>query len=205
MSLNVTPGAAGTALRSDVIGGEHVVHHRDYDRADVLAALALIASDAHLVAAIAGLASIDGHVDGLEGSASAILAALQGNLTVVAAATGLPVTAPPPASATVTILATTSLSGALQVDGKLAGIIIPAAWTAAAITFAASPDGVTYYDVYDAGIERTIAPASVVASHFIALPLSDWVGVKYVKVRSGLGGAVVAQAADRVITLVKAG
>lgn len=108
--------------------------------------------------------------------------------------------APPPTSGTVTITSGTSLSGALQVDGKLAGIIMPASWTTAALTFLGSPDGVTYAPIYDAGIERSV---SVLAGQMVLLSLSDWLAVKFVKVRSGTAAAAVNQAADRALTLLK--
>ena len=86
-------------------------------------------------------------------------------------------------------------------DFRLFGIVMPAAWTAASLTFQASLDGGTsWHNVKDA----TGAEVSVVASvddcvvwlpaAFSALPM--------LKVRSGTAAAPVAQGAERVITLI---
>jgi hypothetical protein len=97
------------------------------------------------------------------------------------------------------------------VDGKLVGLMIPAAWTAAAITFSASQDGTTYADLWETStgtaVERTIASANIptAATRFLSLNLSDWVGVNWLKVRSGTSASAVNQAAARSITLVLAG
>lgn len=93
------------------------------------------------------------------------------------------------------------LSGAVDLDDKtLVGIVMPAAWTAANLTFQVSSDGVTYNDLYDnVGIEKNIIAA---ASRFIIAVPADWVGVRYVKVRSGTAAATVAQAAQRDIKLI---
>lgn len=112
-----------------------------------------------------------------------------------------------PQSLTATIAASGSLSDALQVAGKLVGVITPAAWTAAAITFSVSQDGTTFVDLYDDSTERTIASASIptAASRMLALSLSSWLPVNYVKIRSGTAASPVVQASARSITLVLAG
>lgn len=93
-----------------------------------------------------------------------------------------------------------SLSGAVDLGGrKLVAIVMPAEWTAAGMTFQASPDGVTYYNVYDGATERSL---SVAASYYSALNIADWVGIRWVKVRSGTAGSAVNQGAERTITLV---
>lgn len=100
----------------------------------------------------------------------------------------------------VTIANAASLSGAVAVgDGVLTGIIMPAAWTAAVLTFQASFDGTTFNDLYDeAGGEYTVAAA---ASRYISVPAGDFGGVLYLKVRSGTAGAAVAQGAARTLNL----
>ena len=43
----------------------------------------------------------------------------------------------------------TSLSSGLNLGGRvLTGVFMPASWTAANLTFQASYDGVTFYDMY---------------------------------------------------------
>ncbi|HWJ72606.1 MAG TPA: hypothetical protein VNX29_05495 [Kaistia sp.] len=104
-----------------------------------------------------------------------------------------------------TIASGGSLSGAVDLGtGRLVGLIMPASWTTASISFQASADGANFYDLYDDSIERAIASGSAIASRFIALSLSDWLGVRAIKVRSGSTSAAVNQGASRIITLVTA-
>ncbi|CAB4126748.1 hypothetical protein UFOVP78_14 [uncultured Caudovirales phage] len=103
--------------------------------------------------------------------------------------------------------ACTILSGAsILTDGidihgtNLVGIIAPAAWTAAALTFQVSADNVAFYDLYDtAGAEVSIV---VTAGKYLALPAAALSGLDYIKLRSGTAGAPVNQAADRAFTLI---
>jgi hypothetical protein len=79
-------------------------------------------------------------------------------------------------------------------------ILMPAAWTAAALTAQVSQDDATYYDLYDAtGTEWS---ATVVAAHAVALDITTFTGIRFIKLRSGTGAAPVAQAATRSLTLV---
>jgi hypothetical protein len=84
-------------------------------------------------------------------------------------------------------------------NGRLVGIQMPDTWTAAALTFQASYDGITYADVYDGSVERNY---TVAANRYLQLPISDWLGVRYVRLRSGTAGAPVQQGANRAIGLV---
>lgn len=101
----------------------------------------------------------------------------------------------------VTIAAAASLSDAADLDGR--GVLfleMPAAWTAAALTFQASSDGVTYQNVYDqSGQELTVQAA---AARTITLDTSTLPSVGYLKVRSGTSAAPVVQAADRIVRIV---
>lgn len=122
---------------------------------------------------------------------------------------GIVATSGPPTSTTATIANGASLSGAVQVSGKLVGIVIPAAWTSAAVTFQGSADNVNFYDIYDGALsgaaERTMQSASVVANRLYPLSLNDWIGVNYLKVRSGTSASPVNQGGARVFTLMLAG
>lgn len=112
------------------------------------------------------------------------------------------VAAPEAENKTATIANGASLSGAVDLGAGavLAAIYMPAAWTAASLTFQASADGVTYVDVYDDGdVEYEIAAA---ASRSIKVSLEDFIGVRYLKVRSGTTATPVAQGASRSIVLV---
>lgn len=104
--------------------------------------------------------------------------------------------------ATATIANAASLSAAVYISrANLVGIIMPAAWTAAALTFQASIDGDTYFDLYDqAGNEVNIPTA---ASRFVGgLDALNFGCFNYLKVRSGTTGVPVNQGASRDLTLV---
>lgn len=111
------------------------------------------------------------------------------------------VTGNSPIGLSATIANGASLSGAIDLSTQtLLGYVMPAAWTTAGLTFQVSLDGVTYVDLYDnAGTEISHV---VGASRFVRVSPADWVGIKYVKVRSGTAAAPVNQGASRAITLV---
>jgi len=103
-------------------------------------------------------------------------------------------------TATATIASGTSLSAAVDLSGRhITGILMPAGWTAADLTFSASPDGVTYGDFYDETGEYSL---TVAAGVFVGLNIASLMGFRYLKVRSGTSGAPVNQGADRDITLM---
>lgn len=140
---------------------------------------------------------------GTVGSPSADVITVQG----VSGGTTLPVTATAGntlATVSATIANGASLSGVVDIgEGRvLCAIDMPADWTAANLTFQASTasDG-TYDNLYDQyGTEKTVTAAE---DRYI--PLDDpafWLGVRYVKVRSGTAASAVNQGAERVITLV---
>lgn len=108
-----------------------------------------------------------------------------------------------PKTFTATIANGASLSGAVDLGTMRPGrMTLPAAWTAAAGTFAVSADGVTYGPLYDwAGTEVSIASASMVASREIVLDPTLFLSVRYLKVRSGTNGAPVNQGAARAIVV----
>ncbi len=93
-----------------------------------------------------------------------------------------------------------SLSSAVQIRAGLLSVIeMPAAWTAANLTFQSSGDGTNYMNVYDdAGTEVTVTAD---ASRRIQLSPSDWAGIQYLKVRSGTSAVAVNQAAERTLYL----
>lgn len=102
----------------------------------------------------------------------------------------------------VTIASGQSLSPgiAMGVD-TLVGIWMPAAWTAAGLSFQVSPDdGATWLNLSDpAGAEVALTAA---ASVFIQTNQYNWRGINMIKVRSGTSGTPVAQGADRLVTLI---
>lgn len=78
-------------------------------------------------------------------------------------------------------------------------IQMPAAWTAASLTFQGSIDGTTFYDVYDiAGNELVVTAA---ASRII-VDIPELSTLRYLKVRSGTTGTPVNQGAERTLTII---
>lgn len=104
---------------------------------------------------------------------------------------------------TATIGSAGSVSTAVDLlGGRLVALTIGGtAWTTANITFQASADGTNYADLYDdAGNEVTVTAD---ASQFLAMDSTEnFLGVRYLKLRSGTSGTPVNQTAQRTITLV---
>lgn len=103
---------------------------------------------------------------------------------------------------TVTIANGASLSGALNIDQRnLFAILMPAAWTSAAMTFQGSYDGTTYYDLYDEnGVEINF---TVAASRYVLISAPiKFLGLKKLKVRSGTSASAVNQGGDRAIGII---
>lgn len=65
--------------------------------------------------------------------------------------------------------------------GVLCGIFFPAAMTSATFTVQASPDGVTFYPVYDPSTGSTVS-RPVVAGGFVPLDPSTFAGFRYLKI-----------------------
>ena len=99
---------------------------------------------------------------------------------------------------TATIANGASLSDALTLNGgKVVVIEMPAAWTAAVLTFQSSMDGTNYFNVYhDDGTEVYIIVDITRRVHVDIEALSQQ---KYIKLRSGTSSTVVAQGAARTI------
>lgn len=101
----------------------------------------------------------------------------------------------------VTIKSGESLSDGVNFYGeRLTGLVMPAAWTTAGITFQGSIDGVTWCDLHNPDGE--IVLASPAASKMYALTISNYMPCKFIRLRSGLASAAVNQLADRTITLI---
>lgn len=108
---------------------------------------------------------------------------------------------------TITLVQATIASGAALSDaidigtGELVAIVMPAGWTAASITFAATVDDTNYLSVNDAAGSE-VAVTSPAADKHILLSFAGIKGLGKTKLRSGTVGVPVNQAAERVITLV---
>jgi len=100
-----------------------------------------------------------------------------------------------------------AISNAIKTAGlNITGLYIPSAWTAAAITFQASPDNQTYYPVYGldstgAIVETTLPSAGIptAAVRFIQIPAGTFDGCAYVKINSGTNALPVNQGAARTL------
>lgn len=98
-------------------------------------------------------------------------------------------------TATVTIANNGTVSTAGDMNGAvLAAVIIPAEFTGSAITFQASVDGETFYDVVASGSAYSV---SVTAGDYHAVEHANFLGANYIKVVSGS-----AEGAERTVTLV---
>ena len=101
-----------------------------------------------------------------------------------------------------TILNTASLSAAVELGGhSVERIIMPAAWTAADLTFQVSDDGgTTFQNLYwDWGAELVVDAA--VATTIELSPFIKLSNIDQLKVRSSTAGVPVAQGGDRIVRL----
>lgn len=103
----------------------------------------------------------------------------------------------------ITILSGQSLSSTFVHlhQQRLFGILMPAAWDAAGLTFQASIDTTNFYDVYDDSGNVLIVQAAASRFIVIASPLA-YLGIQRIKLRSGTPSAAVNQTADRILQLV---
>jgi hypothetical protein len=111
-------------------------------------------------------------------------------------------TLPPSLPVQATIASGQSLSAAIDLAAdRLHRIALPAAWTAASLTFQVS-SGAGFNDLYTADGEYTLPASAVAAGRSIVIDPAVFYGVRHLKVRSGTSAAPVAQAADRSMSLV---
>lgn len=117
---------------------------------------------------------------------------------LITKANTLPVGGGYPVATTINIANGQSISSAIDL-GRVAvsAIIMPAAWTAAVLTFQVSADNTTFVDLYDTtSTTQTEVSLTVQAARGYRLSPSDWAGFRYIKFRSGTSAAAVAQGAS---------
>ena len=86
---------------------------------------------------------------------------------------------------------------------QLVGIQMPAAWTAASLTFAVSSDDATFVPLYWDGSEYTVAAAGgAAASLGVSLEPSAFASWPFVRIRSGTVGTPVNQGAERTLVVL---
>lgn len=100
------------------------------------------------------------------------------------------------------ISAGTALSPALRTGGKrLVGIVMPASWTAAGLTFQMSADdGATFVEVQDG--TGTALQLTVSAGIFVPIDPEKWDGINNWKIRSGTAAAPVNQTVDATLQAI---
>lgn len=111
---------------------------------------------------------------------------------------------PNPDVQSVTIANGASLSAAVSLgSGRLTALLLPAAWTAASLTFDVSADGVTFAKLTDQfGAEVAY---TVVAGAMMGIDPTIFMGFVAIKLRSGPAAAPVNQGADRAFSVVTVG
>lgn len=86
-------------------------------------------------------------------------------------------------------------------DRALVGVILPATWTTADLTFQTSDDNVTFQNLYDEnGTEYTLTGST--GARNIAILNGLVIGHRYIKVRSGTSGSAVTQTGARSLTVL---
>lgn len=102
---------------------------------------------------------------------------------------------------TCTIANGASLSDAIHLEGYTpVAILMPAAWTAAVLSFQGSEDHSTFLNLYDMEVE--ILANSAGASRYIRLQPAHFIGLVEMKIRSGTSGSAVNQGAERTLTVL---
>lgn len=81
---------------------------------------------------------------------------------------------------------------------RVVGIVMPAVWTAADLSFQGSLDDVTYIDIYNDSGNEYLIPAAASQGIVLNVPLS----FPFIKARSGSTGTPVSQAAARNVILI---
>lgn len=101
----------------------------------------------------------------------------------------------------VTIASGQSLSSSVGIGKACTPVALrmPDEWTAANITFLASPNSSTPVSLYDGGTEVQVTAA---AGRYITLDAAVFFSVRVLQLRSGTAGTPVNQAASRTIRVV---
>lgn len=99
-----------------------------------------------------------------------------------------------------------SLSDTIELGGgvrQMVGLQMPAAWTAASVTFAVSHDDATFVPLYWNGAEYTVlAAGGAAASSGVSLEPAAFASWPFVRVRSGTAAAAVNQGAERTLRVL---
>ena len=99
----------------------------------------------------------------------------------------------------------TSTSGIIDlqtIPRAISGVIMPAAWTAASLTFEVSVDGTNFFVLHDGTAEFTILAAGGAAAGLAISRTFPFGEMPFVRIRSGVIGVYVNQAAARTLVVV---
>jgi hypothetical protein len=110
-----------------------------------------------------------------------------------------------PTVTTATIANNASLSAAVDIGlMRSIGIIMPATWTTADLTFSVCDTlGGTYSNLYDAAGTEVDIPVAQAKAYTLSAAMTRLIAPwRYIKVRSGTSGAAVNQGGQRIITIV---
>lgn len=104
----------------------------------------------------------------------------------------------------VTIDSAETESGVIDLGStyRLIGVVTPAEWTAALLSFKGGGADSVVADIYDIWGNELTFNLSATASRYIPAPVGYFSGVRYIVLRSGVSGAGVAQVAARSFKLV---
>ena len=97
---------------------------------------------------------------------------------------------------TATIANGASLSGAVNLGlNRLFAIVVPSVWTGTTtpITFQASADGINNEELYDSTGTEVQMTVTGVSTFIVNATPAEWLGVGYIKVRSGTASSAVNQ------------
>ena len=101
-----------------------------------------------------------------------------------------------------TLASGSALSDPINLAGlRLFSLFIPDSWTAANLTFQASPDGgATWANLYDRNGNELVAIAT--PGTCVLLDPQQFAAMPFLKIRSGTASSPVAQTADRALQLI---
>lgn len=85
---------------------------------------------------------------------------------------------------------------------RLYCIFVPSTWVDASISFSVSPEGTTWYDLYDTDGEVVVADGLLATGRAVVIDMAAFFGVRFIKLRSGTASAPVVQTNDCVLTLL---
>jgi hypothetical protein len=150
------------------------------------------------VAIVSGVGTLGASLDALKTDIDTLITDLLANTAAIVSVT-------PPSPVTATIASSGSLSAAIDIGTmRSIGIIMPATWTTADLTFSVCDTlGGTYSNLYDAAGTEVDIPVAQAKAYTLSAAMTRLIAPwRYIKVRSGTSGAAVNQGGQRIITIV---